>query len=347
MLLRVTTAIALATALSGCAHAYSPYGPDILSELPAHAPPGECYARVKVPGQVHQAPPQLQGAQWVAMPGPPGAPGPIWCLVPTTTTSVAWQEPDRFGFVRVLCETDITADRVIGIQRQLYSRGHYRGGFTGQYDAATAAAVAQFQSSAGVAHGGYLSFETVQALNGGGFQPGPYYGGGHAPQPAFAPQAYGGGYAAAQASASAYASASASYAGGYTTGYQAGGISPCLNPCGPAALPPPPPVYYSQPCSPCAPPPPMPCAQPCGAGYGPVHGGGVAYGYPGYGAYQSYAAAYHSAAGGYRPPMPAYAAAQASARASASARSSVLTWGYGGSRLQGGVGYNSHYGYGW
>jgi hypothetical protein len=330
MLLRITTAIALATALSGCAHANEPYvGPGLLSALPDHAPPGECYARVKIPGQVHQAPPQLQGAQWVAMPGPPGSPGPIWCLVPTSTTAVAWQEPDRYGFVRVLCETDITSDRVIGIQRQLHSRGYYRGGFSGQYDAATAAAVAQFQSQASIGHGGYLSFETVRALDSGVGAPAPYYGG-YAPQPV-----YGGGYASAYASAPAYG-------GGYTS-YQAGPVNPCLNPCAAVALPPPPPpVYYPQPCAPCVPPPPMPCPQPCGASYGPAYGGGVAYGYPGYGAYQSYAAAYHSAAGGYRPPMPAYAAAQAQARAGgayASARSSVLTWGYGGSRLQGGVGY--------
>jgi peptidoglycan hydrolase-like protein with peptidoglycan-binding domain len=339
MLLRASSAIAIAAALSGCAYAYEPpmavSGPDILSALPADAPPGECYARVRVPGGPIQGPPTLQGAQWVMAPGPPGAPGPIWCLVPTGPAPVAF-EPDRYGFIRVLCEDDLTGARVSGIQRQLYQRGYYRGPFSGRYDAATAAAVAQFQSGANIAHGGYMSFETVQALEGGYVQQG--------------------------------------YAGYASAGYAPYQGSPCLSACMPAPPPPPPclpcaPVYIPPPPPP--PPMPLPCPQLCGQvgysgtvafpaqpyaqayapqgyvqqGYTQGYSGGIGYsldGGVGYGYAPGYAGGAYYSSSSYYPPMPAYAAAAASARASArvggvsasaraSASSSVrngwLTWG--------------------
>jgi hypothetical protein len=348
MFLRASTAIALATALSGCAYAYEPAigfgGPDILSALPADAPPGECYARVRVPGGPIQGPPQMAGAQWVMAPGPPGSPGPIWCLVQTGPAPIAF-EPDRYGFIRVLCEDDLTGARISGIQRQLSQRGYYRGTVSGRYDAATAAAVAQFQAGANIAHGGYMSFETVQALEGGYAQSG------------YASQGYG-------------YQTTASYGGGYAQPWNG---SPCLTGCAMPA--PPPPMPVPPPCLPCAPvyippPPPPPCPQLCGAGYGATvgysgtvaypaqpyaqayaqsyaqsggyvqqgysggigygpMGGGVGYGYqPGYPA--GYPAGYGGGAyystPGYAPPLPAYAVAaqaQAQARASASAGGST------------------------
>jgi hypothetical protein len=352
MFFRASTAVALATALSGCAYAYEPgYGPEILSALPADAPPGECYARVKVPGGPVQGPPQMQGAQWIQMAGPPGSPGPIWCLVPTGPAPVAW-EPDRYGFIRVLCDDDITHSRVSGLQQKLHQRGYYRGAVSGQYDSATAAAVAQFQSSARIAHGGYLSVETLQALEGGyGQAPGYAQSPVHA-QYAQAPVYAGGhqGYQSSYASASAYASS-----GGYTShGYQSA-VSPCLNPC--VMAPPPPP-----PCCVVYTPPPCPQVNPCvGVGYGgqtgyppqgygqqgyghqPAYGGNIGYsldGGVGYGYQSGHAGgAYYSSSSYYRPPMPAYAAAAASARAggayasasasasSSSIRNGWLTWG--------------------
>ena len=331
MFLRAFTALALTAALGGCANAYEPgphlgYGrADILDRLPADAPPGECYARVKVPGGPIQGPPQVTGAQWVMMPGPPGAPGPIWCLVQTAAAPVAF-EPDRYGFIRVLCEDELTGPRVSAFQPQLHSRGYYSGAVTGRYDAATAAAVTRFQAGANIAHGGYMSFETAQALEGG-----------------YASQGY------------SY-QASTSYGGGYAAPWNG---SPCLTACAMPAPPPPPPppppccVVYTPP----------PCPTPCGAGYGATvgysgtvafpaqpyaqayaqsyaassaYGGGYAggigygplaggvgygyqagYGYPG-GAYYSQPA--------YLPPPPAYAvAAQAQAQARASAAA-----GFGG-----------------
>lgn len=215
---------------------------EILAELPANAPPGECYAKVVVPGQREVGLPQAQGARWVQSAGPPGSPGPIWCLVPAGPEPVAFA-PERYGFIRVLCDTDITRDRVVGIQRHLHEGGYYAGAYTGQYDASTAQAVTRFQSAQHIAHGGYLSVETVRAIEAPPVQvqqqvfqqqyvqpqviQGPPV---YAPpiyqqpvyqqpvyqQPAPVYAGYQGGYASATASASASASA-----GGYGYGIQA------------------------------------------------------------------------------------------------------------------------------
>ena len=143
-----------------------PHDPvEILAELPANAPPGECYAKVLVPGQHEAGPPRAAGARWVQSAGPPGSPGPIWCLVPAGPEPVVFQA-ERYGFIRVLCDTDITRDRVVGIQRRLHDGGYYAGAYTGQYDAPTAQAVTRFQSERHISHGGYLSVETVRAIEG-------------------------------------------------------------------------------------------------------------------------------------------------------------------------------------
>jgi peptidoglycan hydrolase-like protein with peptidoglycan-binding domain len=325
MLLRLSAAVVIAASIAGCANAYTPpYGGDILSELPADAPPGECYARVRVPGEPVAPPPVMMGAQWVLNPGPPGSPGPIWCLVPTGPQPVAAPvvEPERYGWIRVLCDRDATPDRIRGVQKRLYDDGYYQGPVSGAYDAATAAAVGRFQVERHISHGGYLSLQTLDAIEA------------TAPAPV-----YGYGYSAAVPP-----------------------ISPCAVTC-PYQAPPPPPVYYAPPAPPCcqaAPvyaPPPAPCCQaapvyapppvyyapPCCAAAQPYAGGYVQGGYAQQGYYQQ---GYYAQQGYYTgSPAPAYAAARASASArayaggaSASARASAsvststvqngwLTWG--------------------
>jgi|GEM_PF-5390129 len=139
----------------------------ILPELPANAPPGDCYAHVKVRGAPQGPPPVSYGAQWVQTPGPPGAPGPIWCLVPTGPHPVAAPPViTQEGWIRVVCERDMTTDRVRDLQHRLQRRGVYRGEVSGAYDRDTAAAVGEFQRRAQIDHGGYLSLDTWEALNG-------------------------------------------------------------------------------------------------------------------------------------------------------------------------------------
>jgi len=321
MLLRFFTALALAASLAGAAQAYAPHDREILSELPAHAPPGECYARVRAPSEPVAPPPVLMGAQWVLSPGPIGSPGPIWCLVPTGPAPVAMpaQTVERYGWIRVLCDADATPARIRGVQQKLSQRGYYRGEVSGRYDASTAAAVTQFQTQTHIGHGGYLSLQTLDALEQG------------AP-----PATYDGGYSYQQ-------SGGYQQTGGYGYAVQAP-PSPCLQTCA-YAPPPPPPVYYmlapQPPC--CQAPvyqPPVyqpPCCQnpvvyappPCCAAAQP-------YGYQSYGYQGGYGQGYYAGS-----PTPAYAAAQASAyagggsaRAAASAYSSTsavqngwLTWG--------------------
>lgn len=221
MLNRFTLALALTAALGGQALAYSPPRPgsEILPQLPADAPPGDCYARVRVPGEPAGPPPMTMGAQWVLNPGPAGSPGPIWCLVPTGP--VPAQAPassvERHGWIRVLCDDDATPERIRGVQHRLHQRGYYRGSISGRYDATTAAAVAQFQSQAHIAHGGYLSLQTLQALDsvqqsygqGVEFPLGP---GGY---PAGYPNTYGGAYSAYGYEQSGGYARSGSYGYGY------------------------------------------------------------------------------------------------------------------------------------
>ena len=183
-------AAALPLVLGACATAEGPGGPDlayaqepppppppeyappamrqeILAELPQDAPPGDCYARVIIPGQPVLAPPQAPGAAWVLNPGPPGSPGPIWCLVPTGPgPAQVVLTPERDGWIRVLCDVDATPPRIERWQKRLHKEGYYRGAPNGRYDGATADAVGRFQRERHIEHGGYLSLDTVGALEG-------------------------------------------------------------------------------------------------------------------------------------------------------------------------------------
>ena len=200
-----------------------------------------------MPGERIEQPPIIQGAVWVMTPGRPGMPGPIFCLVPTAPIPQApIESPARYGWIRVLCDADTTPERVGRIQHALADRGYYRGEVSGRYDRATVEAVTRFQSTAHIDHGGYLSLDTVQALE--------------------APPAYPPAYAPAPVVAYGYQS-------GYQSGYQAG---PAYTYGPPAAYPaPPPPVYYPQQAyaGPC-------CQTAQTYGYGAGYGGGYGFGAP-------------------------------------------------------------------
>ena len=135
----------------------------LLPRLPAHAPPGVCYARVRQ--DARWTPPGPAHARWRLQ---PGSPGPVWCLIEDAGAPPALIRAERSGWIRVLCDGDATPARIGGLQRRLHERGFYDGGYSGRYDAATAAAMGRFQRERRMGGGGYLSLGAVAALEAGG-----------------------------------------------------------------------------------------------------------------------------------------------------------------------------------
>ncbi len=216
----------------------------LLSEPPANAKAGQCFAKVVVPGQPIYGPPVAQAhVRWVQTPPQPGTIGPVWCQVweqgyqPSVTYT-----PERYGWIRVICDHDATAEKIGHIQHRLHDWGYYQGGYGGKYDDATAEAVKRFQSERHIEHGGYLSYKTMEALDAA------------PPAPVVAPPvSYAQGYQAQGYQAQGY-QAQGYQAQGYA--YQAQSFAP--------------PVYPPQPCGP----------NPCQGGYPQ---GGPGYGQGGYG----------------------------------------------------------------
>jgi hypothetical protein len=161
--LSALAALALTLPQAGGALAHDRDG--LLPAPPAHAPAGVCYAHVSAPAEY--GPPPAPGAHWRLNPPPPGAPGPVWCLVVDPAAPPPLLAPERDGWVRVLCDADATPARLRRLQRRLRAEGDYAGELSGRYDAATGAAVRRFQARRHIAHGGYLSLGTVEALEGG------------------------------------------------------------------------------------------------------------------------------------------------------------------------------------
>jgi len=126
----------------------------------------ECYAKVKFGAQYSVEPPTGPHYTWRQEPGPPGSPGPIWCLVPEVSAPrQVLISPERYGWIRVLCDTEATPARIVGVQRQLSAAGVYQGPIDGRYDANTTAALERFQSQRHIEDRGYLSYSTLSALN--------------------------------------------------------------------------------------------------------------------------------------------------------------------------------------
>ena len=157
---------ASAQALAG-APAPQDYGgdPGAWGSAPRHRHGGECYAQVRYPA-TYAPPPTGPEYIWTQAPAPPGAPGPVWCLTvqpfPNQPVQIA---PARLGWVRVLCADEVTPERVSRLQRRLHARGLYRGEIDGRYDERTEGAVVAFQRESHIEHRGYLSYETVAALD--------------------------------------------------------------------------------------------------------------------------------------------------------------------------------------
>lgn len=139
----------------------------LLTSPPNNARAGECYAKVVVPGHPIGAPPAQQRAVWVQTPPGPGQVSPTWCIyyLPGAPQPVA-MSPERFGWIRVVCDKDATEDKIRHVQRRLHEWGDYDGSYDGHFDHATADGVARFQEQRHIEHGGYLSVKTVEDLDG-------------------------------------------------------------------------------------------------------------------------------------------------------------------------------------
>jgi peptidoglycan hydrolase-like protein with peptidoglycan-binding domain len=140
----------------------------LLSSPPNNARPGECYAKVVVPGQPVGAPPAQQRAVWVQTPPGPGQISPAWCIyyLPGAPSQPTAMTPERYGWIRVVCDKDATEDKIRHVQRRLHEWGDYDGAYDGHFDKVTAAGVVRFQEQRHIEHGGYLSVGTVEALGG-------------------------------------------------------------------------------------------------------------------------------------------------------------------------------------
>jgi peptidoglycan hydrolase-like protein with peptidoglycan-binding domain len=73
--------------------------------------------------------------------------------------------PEHYGWIRVLCDTEATPQRIVGVQRQLSAAGVYQGPIDGRYSANTTAAVERFQAERHIEDRGYLSYATLSALS--------------------------------------------------------------------------------------------------------------------------------------------------------------------------------------
>ncbi len=89
----------------------------------------------------------------------------MWCLTPVAAKPPVWQ-PERYGWIEVLCDKDITPARISRLKSALAVRGYYRGKLDGRMDDATAEAVTRFQNDQHIEHGGFLSMTTLRALEG-------------------------------------------------------------------------------------------------------------------------------------------------------------------------------------
>ena len=172
--------------LAGCGACAGQTG--LLDALPEHAAPGSCYAHVKVGGQ-WLSPPVVAAARWSMAAPWPGSAGPVWCLTPAAAQPPVWT-PERYGWIEVLCDKDITPARISRLKRALSLHGYYHGSLDGRMDEATAEAVSRFQADRRIDHGGFLSMTTLHAL-----------------EETSAPAAPAGGYDVAAAQARAYSQA--------------------------------------------------------------------------------------------------------------------------------------------
>ncbi len=73
--------------------------------------------------------------------------------------------PERFEWVPVLCETNATSDALVSLQRELKNRGFYHGPLDGIFGQQSVAALAAFQKANNIDYAGFITLDTLRALN--------------------------------------------------------------------------------------------------------------------------------------------------------------------------------------
>jgi len=147
--------------------------------LPPHAKPGECYARVWVPPKYktvtekvlkkeassrYEVIPAYKTITVTEMVSPPQT---KTIEIPAVYTTVTRKEKISDGHMEwrsILCQTNMTRDRIAQIQRALKAKGFDPGPIDGVIGSKTMAAVRAFQRKNNLPVDKYLNIATVKAL---------------------------------------------------------------------------------------------------------------------------------------------------------------------------------------
>ncbi len=79
--------------------------------------------------------------------------------------------PERYDWIKVLCKTNATPAAISGVQTHLQQLGYYNGQLDGNLGLSTENAIRDYQHAVGIPHGGYLSLDTMDALQAGRREP--------------------------------------------------------------------------------------------------------------------------------------------------------------------------------
>ncbi|THH37381.1 peptidoglycan-binding protein [Aliishimia ponticola] len=151
--MRTIASLLAVLAIAGCTPGDAPATRETTQKLftpsgaaPQDAAPGTCWDKTETPARVRSVTEDVlvQPAQ-MSSEGTVQAP-PIY----RSQTHIIVEEDRHIDWVQIACTTDLTPEFVASVQRALALRNLYDGPDTGVYDDATRAAVARFQTEAGI-----------------------------------------------------------------------------------------------------------------------------------------------------------------------------------------------------
>ncbi len=139
---RVGAMLGVVAALAGCVAtddtvAAPPVAGFPAAQGPAGAEPGTCWGRSITPAVIETVTHQRREASEDA-----SAPA-----LYTTDMHARILRPRSESWFRAMCPEELTPDFIMQLQRALEARGHYDGAASGRIDAATSAAIGEFQAT--------------------------------------------------------------------------------------------------------------------------------------------------------------------------------------------------------